>query len=122
MKRTLCAVMAALAAMMLVGCGGGKRPDVVVAKCWTELAAGNVKAAVELIDVPVGEEHLYVEMFSERAAKLQEVGGVERVDIYSYDEGKTEARVEATVVLANGQSIPATYTLTKKGHTWKIVN
>ena len=66
--------MAALVAMMLVGCGGGKRPDVVVAKCWTELAAGNVKAAVELIDVPVGEEHLYVEMFSERAAKLHNLG------------------------------------------------
>ncbi|MBR3853162.1 MAG: hypothetical protein IKM41_01235, partial [Tidjanibacter sp.] len=111
MKRTICIALAALAAVVLVGCGGSKRPDVVVAKCWTELAAGNVKAAVELIDVPVGEEHLYVEMFSERTAKLQEVGGVERVDIYSYDEGKTEARVEATVVLANGQSIPATYTL-----------
>lgn len=107
---------------MLGGCSSHRSPDVVVAKCWTELATGNVREAVSLMDVASGEEAIYVDMFSERAAKLQEIGGVERVDIYSYDEGETEAKVEATVVLANGKEIRATYTLTKVGREWKLKN
>ncbi|MBR4851679.1 MAG: DUF4878 domain-containing protein [Tidjanibacter sp.] len=121
MRKYICAVVA-LGALLLGGCSSQRTPDVVVAKCWTELAAGNVKEALTMVNIGAGEEAIYAEMFAERAAKLREVGGVERVDIYSYDAGKTEAKVTATVVLANGRTIPATYTLTKVKRAWKIEN
>ena len=111
-----------LGALVLGGCSSHNNPDVVVAKCWTELASGNVKGALALVNIRAGQESVYEEMFAERAAKLQEIGGVERVDITSYEEGKTNAKVSATVVLANGRTIPATYTLTKVERSWKIDN
>jgi hypothetical protein len=111
-----------LGALVLGSCSSHHNPDVVVARCWTELASGNVKEALALVNIGAGQESVYEEMFAERAAKLQEIGGVERVDITSYVEGKTDASVSATVVLADGRTIPATYTLTKVGRTWKINN
>jgi hypothetical protein len=114
--------VALLGALVLGGCSSHNTPDVVVAKCWTSLASGDVEGALSLVNMGVGQEAVYEDMFAERAAKLNEMGGIERVDITSYDEGKTDARVSATVVLADGRTIPATYTLTKVGRTWKINN
>ena len=114
--------VALLGALVLGGCSSHNTPDVVVAKCWTSLASGDVKGSLSLVNMGVGQEAVYEDMFAERAAKLNEVGGIERVDITSYDEGKTDARVSATVVLADGRTITATYTLTKIGRDWKINN
>lgn len=114
--------VALLGALVLGGCSSHNTPDVVVAKCWTSLASGDVKGALSLVNMGVGQEAVYEDMFAERAARLQEIGGVDRVDITSYDEGKTDARVSATVVLADGRTITATYTLTKVGRDWKINN
>ncbi len=114
--------VALLGALVLGGCASHDTPDVVVAKCWTSLASGNVEGALSLVNMGAGEEAVYVEMFAERAAKLQEVGGIDRIDIGSYYAGDKDAKVEATVVLADGRAITATYTLMKVGRVWKINN
>ena len=121
MKRIVIFI-AVLGALVLGGCTSQESPDVVVAKCWTSLASGDVQGALSLVNMDAGQEAVYVEMFAERAAKLSEIGGVERVDIDSYYADDKDAKVEATVVLADGRTITATYTLTKVGRHWKINN
>ena len=121
MRKYICAVVA-LGALLLGGCSKSSTPDVVVTKCWAELSAGNVGAALSMLNIEPAQVAIYEEMLTERAERLREVGGVERVDISSYDEGKTDASVTATVVLANGRTIPATYSLSKVGRVWKINN
>ncbi len=113
-------VLMVLTLVLAVGCANKSCPDMVVAKCWTLLANGDVEGAVELMNVAPEERGIYVEMYAQHVDKLRAAGGVESVVVDSCAEGEEDATVEATVVLANGSRVEAQYRLVKVGRKWKI--
>lgn len=116
MKKFLFVVLVSL---LLTACGGSK-PAGVVEECWKRLSKGDVKGAVELMDAAADEEEIYRAMFAEQCGELRAAGGVDDFEVLGLSEGESDATVEATVTLKDGQQITATYRLVKRGKEWLI--
>lgn len=112
-------VLVVVAAMLAVGCGGNK-PAKTVEECWKLLSKGDVRKAVELMDVKEGEKALYVEIFGEQSGELQAAGGMKEFEVTGISEGAEDATVDAIVRLKDGQEIEATYSLVKRDGRWLI--
>lgn len=117
MKRILCA---ALFALLLVGCGGADKPEKVVEECWERLSKGDVKGAVELMNVQPEEVEIYCAAYAEQCGELQATGGMDDFEVVGISQGESDATVEAIVTLKDGQQITATYNLVKSGKQWLL--
>ena len=111
---------ATVLALLLVGCGGKSKPERVVEECWERLSEGDVRGAVELMDTTPEEVEIYCAVYAEQCGELQAAGGVDKFEVVGISEGESDATVDATVTLKDGQTITATYTLIKRDKEWLL--
>ncbi len=109
-----------LLGLFMVGCGGADKPAKVVEECWERLSKGDVRSAVELMDVQPEEVDIYCAVFAEQCGELQAAGGIEEFEVTGISEGESDATVDGVVRLKDGQSVEATYRLVKRGKAWLI--